>query len=402
MEMLHFSSVPAEPEQQHRSERGRGEQHEESRRSERGFSQGPHELKKLRTDEEGNWEHASSHSGGETNGNWRERQDELGTKSQGDSTSGELTPGCGCECSDASMDDESESESQADSNSEQDLEGIVICSRDMRNRPPCQCPTCRNAETVEQSYWDNLYWLNYRKDTFSEYLISYHTLEPILKVIFLSRTWCHTQPVLVPGCGDSPFAVQLAQGCGFSSAIASDISEVAVDVLVERGGFPPGFKVLQDDMTQSSLQSNSLGVIVDKSLIDCMFWCDDEDTDPVHLVSRVLEEYHRTLVPGGVAIIVTTTEPDMMLPLVHQTKESKSSQTWFASMLELWVEADEGGEVPTNATIQVAEPGGRIQAEFAKTFFMYVLDKSWSNEVKLALDEIVQQIEVYSQHPQTL
>mmetsp|Transcript_20054 Transcript_20054/g.43388 ORF Transcript_20054/g.43388 Transcript_20054/m.43388 type:complete len:437 (-) Transcript_20054:2052-3362(-) len=249
----------------------------------------------------------------------------------------------------------------------------------------CKCTSCQGVETIQVDYWDQLYGGNYHRNETSEYLLSFKTLENVLTTAVKVRTG----NTLVPGCGDSPFSYELLHSLGLQKVISSDISEVAIDVLEEKYKEENRLEWTVDDMTESEFAGSTFKNVIDKSLIDCLFWVDSTDAFPDVLISRVLSEYHRVLEVGGCAIVITIREPDEFLPFIDSSEPhivpefqerrekyiSINPCEWGYKILQIRTECNEEGLVPKNVeATDVTTVDPDQDPELTKRFWVYCLD----------------------------
>lgn len=180
----------------------------------------------------------------------------------------------------------------------------------------CQCPSCRGGETLSTSYWNNLYEENERNNTNSEYVMSYHTLAWLVqKYYFQPDEDVELKPTLIPGCGDSEFPILMLED-GYDNIYNTDISTSAIRIMSKKYADLPGLKWIVDDATNMQFEDKFFHNIVDKSLIDCVFWVDDPGVNVDVVISKILSEYHRVLAPGGCCLIVTVRSEEEFLPFV--------------------------------------------------------------------------------------
>ena len=233
---------------------------------------------------------------------------------------------------------------------------------------------------------------NLKNECNAEYLVSYSTLKPF--IVFFQKQHRHLEkyPVLVPGCGDSPFCAQIHVNSNYEYTVATDKSSVAIEVMNLKQQHP-GLYYLIDDMSQSSLQSETFGTIFDKSLIDCVWWCDDKDVNPEILINEILNEFYRVLIPGGIAWILTTRIEDEFLPFVkklykhNSNKVKKSKDSGLISYILEWgnveifyiVVETKNGRVEINATATMYDSFDeaciKSQSRESQFFCVYILQK---------------------------
>lgn len=186
---------------------------------------------------------------------------------------------------------------------------------------------------------------------------------------------------LIVGCGNSPFSVELAAEletskiCGCGDIIASDFSSTVVAQMKAR------YSSSSTSSSSSSLASaaaaapspaQSSSVVwevqdarrlsyadasciayVDKSLVDCISYA----ADCAPALKELFAEAYRVLAPGGVALFLTQSGPDVLEPFLDQTWHS-------CAFVPIAAECDaEGNVLPTARCVTDDE----IDAAFGET-----------------------------------
>ena len=113
---------------------------------------------------------------------------------------------------------------------------------------------------------------------------------------------------LVLGCGNSPFSAEL-HAAGFRDIVNMDISDYVIEAMREKhaaqngGAYCEGMTWEVDDATAMKFGDGTFEQIVDKSLLDCMTYCDEEQDRGC--IPKMLRECFRVLKPGGLMVMAT-------------------------------------------------------------------------------------------------
>ena len=176
------------------------------------------------------------------------------------------------------------------------------CQRSCCQRSCCQeCQSDDLVETLARDWWNN----RFREDgsASSDWLLNYEGYGN-----FITRHLSETESILVPGCGNSPFSAKLYAD-GFHQVHNTDISDYVIGVMSQRHADPiasedycDGMSWEVDDATAMRFEDGSFDQIVDKSLLDCMTYCDEEDFG---CIPKFLQECFRVLKPGGLLVVAT-------------------------------------------------------------------------------------------------
>jgi len=221
----------------------------------------------------------------------------------------------------------------------------VVCAAD--DDSDCNCPSCSGVETIDAAFWDAMYQGNQFLGRNTEYLLTFKSLERVLKEILVphdsEENGISSATVLNPGCGDSAFAFEMYKATPFKKVVNVDISEVAVQVLrMKYAEECPEMSFIRDDVIQPNvLFPASFDFILDKSLFDCLTYCSEDEVVPEVLFLNLFNSYHRLLRPGGYCIVTACTEnwPRVFLPFVN-TKwvqlNSKLSELTLTSSVAPW------------------------------------------------------------------
>ena len=93
------------------------------------------------------------------------------------------------------------------------------------------------------------------------------------------------------GCGDSSLAESLSAD-GFE-VHASDISTSVIAIMQNKSNEHSGVQWVVDDATKMKFADEFFHFIVDKSLIDCIYWVKDEGVHIDEVIQKTLSEYYR-------------------------------------------------------------------------------------------------------------
>jgi len=196
------------------------------------------------------------------------------------------------------------------------------------------CCSEEGSETIEVGYWDDLFEAQAGEAT--EWLVSYPTLAPHLAPYLEPH-----HKILVIGCGNSDLSTRLYDD-GFRNITSMDISPVVIQQMKEKFGNCTEMRWDVEDVMAMSYPDNSFDVVVDKSLMDCIFHCGKHEEK----VAGMLPELHRVLKKGtGIAIFLTTQGPDQVMPFLEDT----NCGVWSTEQAYLTVAVDCEGRVPKNA-----------------------------------------------------
>jgi len=253
----------------------------------------------------------------------------------------------------------------------------------------CSESDCSDQETIEPSHWNCLYRYNDENGVYSEYLLSFKTLESFLDKYLDSPD----AKVLVPGCGDSPFSADMQKAFELNDVTNCDVSAAAIDLMQKKYKLIPELKWVIDDLQDSEFEDDEFDIVVDKSLIDCLFWVPIKEGYPDVLVAGVLENYHRILKDGGTCIILSTRDTISLRPFYDDSQKHPTG-TLFADHREsgltfppckwdcvkvyhIGVSIEENmcvsqAAIPTDVTS--LDPG--TDPEGMKRFYMFILKKS--------------------------
>jgi len=155
-------------------------------------------------------------------------------------------------------------------------------------------------ETLDREWWNN----RFREDgdNSSDWLLSFEGFGN-----FLTRHLSVSAHTLVPGCGNSQFSAKL-YASGFRDIVNTDHSNYAIGMMRRKHADPEvaehyceGMSWEVDDVTEMSFGAATFDQIVDKSLLDCMTYCDEEEFEGC--IGKMLRECFRVLKPGGVMVV---------------------------------------------------------------------------------------------------
>jgi ubiquinone/menaquinone biosynthesis C-methylase UbiE len=174
-------------------------------------------------------------------------------------------------------------------------------------------------------------------------------------------------PILILGCGNSKFGEELVDA-GYSSIIQTDVSKRVVASLSERCAHSiPSEKmtIIQDDATElSAFHSQTMNVVIDKGLMDALFCADEHEQ-----CGEVLSAVQRVLKPGGVFFNFSFSQPEYLLPAIHQQTKTKRLRPMALEIQQLdrillykYTMKDAGGNSNDHSSVSVRhrqKRGGR-------------------------------------------
>jgi ubiquinone/menaquinone biosynthesis C-methylase UbiE len=213
------------------------------------------------------------------------------------------------------------SEDDYDSEEEEDLQFQQGESDESRRQ---------DNETLGSEFWDNTFQSIDPEDPV-EWLLSYDSVGRFFRPY--SRDSGRT---LCIGCGNSDFSAGL-DADKFNGLLSTDFSPVVIKQMKKKY---QDLKWEVQDARNMSYKDGSFDVLVDKSLLDCMFYAEDCIT----ALSAMLSEIHRVLKPGGVALFLTVRTPEQVNPLFGGSG-SKQLRWKQLSVLPVVAECDEDGQV---------------------------------------------------------
>jgi len=169
-------------------------------------------------------------------------------------------------------------------------------------------PAGSGKETLDVEYWDELFSQDRDQDTDTEWVLSWTSVQPQLKPLLAKSA-----KYLVIGCGNSDFSASLYDH-GYRSVTSMDVSPVVIDHMREKHRHRQGMQWDVEDVMQMRYPSDSFDIVLDKSLLDCMFHVDAYQAS----IAKMLPELMRVLTPTGYLLIITERGPDETMPLFRQ------------------------------------------------------------------------------------
>lgn len=163
--------------------------------------------------------------------------------------------------------------------------------------------------TIE--YWNEEYTEGLFVEPF-DWLASWEDLKTCVR----SLLPCETSRVLIPGCGNAPFQIDMHRS-GYTRMVCGDYSAVLIDnmrSLQETQGGSIQWDVM--DVTRMPYADNNFQAVLDKSLVDCLLCCDGA----MDVVRQYMDEAFRVLAPGGIFIIVSI-QPKQKLKNILRGKD---------------------------------------------------------------------------------
>jgi len=154
----------------------------------------------------------------------------------------------------------------------------------------------------DASYWDDRYRKSNQGGRYDWYGVwdgpSKVTMKPHVEAFMPAAS----SPILNIGCGNSRFPEELYDD-GYSNLVNIDISQVAVDRMVQESGSRRGMSFLQMDATSMSFEDGSFAAVFEKGTLDALY------TNSADLAARTASEAFRVLRPGGLFVSVTFGHP---------------------------------------------------------------------------------------------
>lgn len=123
------------------------------------------------------------------------------------------------------------------------------------------------------------------------------------------------------GCGNSDFSASLYDA-GHHDITNIDISSVAVEQMRREHAPRKGMVWDTEDARHMSFSAASFDYVLDKSLLDCMTFCDPAGgSDHENCIRDLVSESCRVLRPGGVAMFLTKASADDLLEHVQDAEK---------------------------------------------------------------------------------
>ena len=164
------------------------------------------------------------------------------------------------------------------------VNGCNGCNNGANGCHGCDNGVVIHGETLDAEWWND----RFREDGatgHSDWLLSFEGYGDLL-----TRHVPCSARTLVPGCGNSPFSAKL-HAAGYRRIVNTDISNYVVEVMRERHadplkgpldvdckeGYCEGMTWEVDDVTSMQFGTATFDAILDKSLLDCMTYVDEEE-----------------------------------------------------------------------------------------------------------------------------
>jgi len=142
-----------------------------------------------------------------------------------------------------------------------------------------------------------------------------------------------------------------------------DISLVVVEQMKKKFADREGMQWDVEDVLEMTYSHDSFDIIMDKSLLDCVFHC----SDAVMKVSNMVAEVHRVLRKGtGLALFLTVQTDDKVMPIL----KNPDYGVWVVEKINLKVETDCEGRVPQSAIAVIQDE--EFNYAHSKEFGLYV------------------------------
>jgi len=157
-------------------------------------------------------------------------------------------------------------------------------------------------------YWNEEFEAGEFAEPF-DWLASWEDLE----VAVTALVPCKDARVLIPGCGNAPFQLDMHQA-GYSQMVCGDYSEVVIQQMRASQATQAGaiqWDVM--DVARMPYENDAFDAVIDKSLMDCLRCCEDA----TNIISRYLDEAFRVLAPGGVFIAVSMHTEGSLRAVLH-------------------------------------------------------------------------------------
>lgn len=145
---------------------------------------------------------------------------------------------------------------------------------------------------------------------------------------YINTTWGETlqahpqagsdEPILIIGCGNSRLGESMVDAQWRGPIVQVDVSSRLVDSMSIRNAadIESGHQqIVQDDATLlSAIADAKVYAVIDKGLLDALF-CADE----YQQVADCLQAAHRVLIPGGIFVTFSFSQPQFLMPRLLPT-----------------------------------------------------------------------------------
>jgi len=148
---------------------------------------------------------------------------------------------------------------------------------------------------------------------------------------------CQDARILIPGCGNAPFQLEMYEA-GYTNMVCGDNSHAAIaQMKASKANGVSGIQWDLMDATSMPYPDASFDVVIEKSLTDCLYCCQDS----MRSLRSYLDEVFRVLTPAGIFVAVTFQTTETMQALLRgRSWRVRSMQTLSVSTED---SAPEGG-----------------------------------------------------------
>ena len=245
---------------------------------------------------------------------------------------------------------------------------------------PVNGPTTLETSTLEQEhdnctlecpYWDGIF-SDAEKPI--EWLLDWSSAG-LFFIPFLPTT--QDSLTLAIGTGNSSFPEALHKKGYCPQLIASDFSATVIATMKKQQSQQSqqphqsqqqqGLTYEVQDARNLTYKNNTADVVIDKSLLDCMYWAENR-TDAI---SPMIQEVYRVLKNGGTALFMTQRDPSEVLPFF-------STVAWEnVSFIPLAAKTDDNGDVVPGCPTCLEHRFDDYydETEFYELIFLYVCIK---------------------------
>jgi SAM-dependent methyltransferase len=175
---------------------------------------------------------------------------------------------------------------------------------DQDDKPVSSVLPKRNCEYNSRDYWDE----RFSKESDYEWLLAYSDLAPQL-----SNYLTKDSRILVVGCGNAPFSVDLYDD-GFHNVVNIDYSTQVIAKMQGKHSLArPGMQWLVMDMTKLSFDDDSFDVVIDKAALDALLSDEGDVWNPnqesIQAADQVCRSISRVLKSGGAFLQISLVQP---------------------------------------------------------------------------------------------
>ena len=228
--------------------------------------------------------------------------------------------------------------------------------------------------TLESPYWDGIFNKSVKP---IEWLLSWSSSSTFF-IPFLSKDT--SSLTLAIGTGNSNFPIELHKQGYCPNLIASDFSTTVIDTMQRQlststtsstssstTSITTGLSFEVQDARKMTYKDASVDTVIDKSLLDCMYWAENR----TEAITPMVQEIHRVLKQNGTALFMTQRDPTEVLPFF-------SSVDWESvEYIPIAAQTDANGDVVPGCSTCLEDIFDDYydESEFYELIFIYICTK---------------------------